>query len=169
MKEKILKLRAEGKTYDEIKKEIGCSKSTISYYCSSGQQQKARERNRKNRMNICSCGNQKYIISKVCETCMLKNKRDIILNKTILQFEKEYYNNNRYFIIRKYARTFLKESGITKECKICKFNHHVEACHIKPISNFPKSALLSQVNSIDNLVYLCPNHHIMFDKGLIKL
>lgn len=35
LKENILKLRNEGKTYDEIKKKLNCSKSTISYYCKS--------------------------------------------------------------------------------------------------------------------------------------
>ncbi len=34
MKDKIIKLRKEGKTYNEIKKILGCSKSTISYHCS---------------------------------------------------------------------------------------------------------------------------------------
>ncbi len=34
MKEKILKLRGEGKTYNEIKKILNCSKGTISYHCS---------------------------------------------------------------------------------------------------------------------------------------
>lgn len=31
-RDKILELKAQGKTYREISKEIGCSKSTISYY-----------------------------------------------------------------------------------------------------------------------------------------
>ena len=33
MKENILKLRKEGKSYNEIKKILGCSLSTISYHC----------------------------------------------------------------------------------------------------------------------------------------
>lgn len=33
MKEQILKLRAEGKTYNEIVNILGCSKGTISYHC----------------------------------------------------------------------------------------------------------------------------------------
>lgn len=33
MKEQILKLREEGKTYDEIKAELNCAKSTIAYHC----------------------------------------------------------------------------------------------------------------------------------------
>ena len=32
-KQEILKLRAEGKTYDEIQQALGCSKSTISFHC----------------------------------------------------------------------------------------------------------------------------------------
>lgn len=33
MKEEIVKLRKEGKTFNEIKKIVGCAKSTISYHC----------------------------------------------------------------------------------------------------------------------------------------
>ena len=33
MKEQIIKLRKEGKTYNEIKAIVGCAKSTISYHC----------------------------------------------------------------------------------------------------------------------------------------
>jgi len=38
-KENILKLRAEGKTYTEIQKILGCSKGTISYHLGDGQKQ----------------------------------------------------------------------------------------------------------------------------------
>lgn len=44
MKEQILKLRNEGKTYNEIKKELGCSKGTISYHCGYGQKEKNNNR-----------------------------------------------------------------------------------------------------------------------------
>ena len=43
-KENILRLRAEGKTYNEIRDELGCSKATIAYHCGEGQKQKSRER-----------------------------------------------------------------------------------------------------------------------------
>ena len=35
-KDKILKLRSEGKTYREISSILGCSKSVISYHCVNG-------------------------------------------------------------------------------------------------------------------------------------
>jgi len=47
MKNEILRLRAEGKTYNEIKKALGCSKGTIAYHCGKGQIQKTNTR-RKN-------------------------------------------------------------------------------------------------------------------------
>lgn len=49
MKEQILKLRAEGKTYNEIKKELNCSKGTIAYHCGKNQKQKSNLRTKKNR------------------------------------------------------------------------------------------------------------------------
>lgn len=51
MKEQILKLRKEGKTYDEIVKILGCSKSTVSYHCGEGQKKKTLARTRKRREN----------------------------------------------------------------------------------------------------------------------
>ena len=47
MKEKILQLRSEGKTYDQIKKELGCSKGTIAYHCGEGQKEKNYNRTKK--------------------------------------------------------------------------------------------------------------------------
>ena len=46
-KDKIIQLRAEGKTYGEIQKILGCSKGTISYHVGEGQKEKsANTRNR---------------------------------------------------------------------------------------------------------------------------
>lgn len=51
MKEQILELRAQKKTYDEIKEILGCSKGTISYHCGEGQKEKTNKRKLKNRSN----------------------------------------------------------------------------------------------------------------------
>ena len=47
MKEKILKLREEGKSYREIEKILGCSRSTISYHCQAKTKQKTYDRTKK--------------------------------------------------------------------------------------------------------------------------
>jgi CRISPR/Cas system Type II protein with McrA/HNH and RuvC-like nuclease domain len=52
MKEQILKLREEGKTYNEIMSILGCSKSTISYYCGENQKEKTKNRTNKRRENV---------------------------------------------------------------------------------------------------------------------
>jgi CRISPR/Cas system Type II protein with McrA/HNH and RuvC-like nuclease domain len=51
MEKDILKLRGEGKSYSEIQKILGCSKSTISYYCGLGQKERAYDRVKKKREN----------------------------------------------------------------------------------------------------------------------
>lgn len=77
---------------------------------------------------------------------------------------KAKYNN-----IRKWARKTMDRIGPAKECQICGFNVVVEVCHIKGIREFPETALMGEVNSLSNLVYLCPNHHAMFDRGLLEI
>ena len=52
MKEEILKLKSEGKSYGEIKKILNCSKGTISYHCGKGQKEKTKIRIKKRRQNI---------------------------------------------------------------------------------------------------------------------
>jgi len=51
MKEDVLRLRAEGKSYNEIQKLLGCSKGTIAYHCGSGQKDKTKKRQNKRRQN----------------------------------------------------------------------------------------------------------------------
>lgn len=49
MEEEILKLREEGKSYNEIVKILNCSKGTVSYYCGKNQKEKTKERTKKRR------------------------------------------------------------------------------------------------------------------------
>ena len=49
MKEKILKLKKEGKTHNEIVQILGCSKSSVSYHCSEKVRQTYRDYRNKNR------------------------------------------------------------------------------------------------------------------------
>jgi DNA-binding transcriptional regulator GbsR (MarR family) len=90
MKEKILKLREEGKTYDEIKNILGCSKSTISYHCGEGQREKTVNRQNKRRENI--------IISK---TEAFKNRKK---NMTSLILKENKTKKNFVESVRKYQK-----------------------------------------------------------------
>lgn len=44
-KEDILKLRSEGKSYREIARELGCSRSLISYHCGNGNEKRRSAKN----------------------------------------------------------------------------------------------------------------------------
>lgn len=67
------------------------------------------------------------------------------------------------------ARKLYKKSGSPYICKVCGYAHHVQICHIKDVKDFEDSALIAEINSLNNLVALCPNHHWEFDHGLLKL
>lgn len=70
-------------------------------------------------------------------------------------------------MIRKHARYQLELQSIPEACVVCSYDTYVECCHLKPICEFPDTALLSDVNSVGNLVFLCPNHHKEFDTGTL--
>lgn len=182
MKEKILQLRKEGYTYSQIQKELGCAQSTISYHLNEFSKDKAKKRSLKQKREKCECGSFKPKGSLFCKYCTgelkrpegksrvhLKGKRDFILNSTIDDYLKNYATNTKATSIRRLARVFMAETKIEKKCKICGFDDYVELCHIKPIKDFDKEAKIKEVNSLDNLVYLCPNHHKLLDIGKIKL
>lgn len=64
--------------------------------------------------------------------------------------------------VRSFARSWLVH--LTKlPCAHCGYSKHVELAHIKPVSSFPDSALLSEINSETNVIQLCPNCHWEFD------
>ena len=67
------------------------------------------------------------------------------------------------------ARTVLELSNRKQECKVCGFDLFVDTAHVKGITKFTENVLLAEVNAIENLEYLCPNHHKMFDRGYINL
>lgn len=67
MKEKILELRQQGKTYTDIQNILGCSRGTISYHCGPGQKEKSKLRQKKNRRSVES---------------IVKRKVDLFLSRT---------------------------------------------------------------------------------------
>ncbi len=175
VKDKILALRKEGKSYSQIAKELSCSQGTISYHCSEGGKERAKIRSKKRTLTRekCQCGNFKRKLATFCSECSLgilrKSKRQKILESTIESYYKSYTSNTKHTSIRRLARVIAEENKIEKKCKICGFDDYVELCHIKQIKDFNKTDTISEVNAVSNLTYLCPNHHKLLDTGKIKL
>jgi len=91
--------------------------------------------------------------------------KDITLKEAIYE---NHHRSSAFSLVRGRARQVAKNLKIDKECKLCGYNRHVEIAHINPISSFSESVLLSEINSPDNLVGLCPNCHWEFDNGLVE-
>lgn len=54
-------------------------------------------------------------------------------------------------------------------CQVCGYCAHIEFAHIKPVTAFPGDAKLVDVNSPDNNLILCRNHHWEFDHHVLTL
>ncbi len=73
----------------------------------------------------------------------------------------------RYVHVRKHARKIMDADPRKKQCEMCGFDAVIEVCHIKGIAEFTLDTTLGEINSPQNLMYLCPNHHAMMDKGIL--
>ena len=93
---------------------------------------------------------------------------DLSLNEHKLKYPATG-SRGKFHNIRINARKVMKDAKIDKVCKICSYSNYVEVCHIKSIADFDGQSIISEVNSLSNLVYLCPNHHWELDNNILKL
>lgn len=117
-----------------------------------------------------------YTINKIKDRCKklgvspILNKLDPVDLETKDSLLKKRKNYQSYrSAIRKGAEKVFSESGKPLVCAVCGYDHHVEIAHIRSVSDFPGDALISDINSEDNLIALCPNHHWEYDHGILKL
>ena len=121
------------------------------------------------RKNFCvDCG--KDVIRKHiqrCKNCYLQNKISEANAKRFSEMvNTEGGSTIRFNGIRRLARRVMELAGIAKQCKNCGWQEHVEACHIRPLSEFYRlDSLVGEANDLSNLIYLCPNCHWLFDNG----
>jgi 5-methylcytosine-specific restriction endonuclease McrA len=113
------------------------------------------------------CGNKKDSKATLCHGCLRKKRLAQFESKTIKEALSLGNARVKYSYIRKRAIDAMSIWGIEKKCRYCGFDIVVEVCHKKPISKFNENDLIGNVNSRENLEYLCPNHHAMLDKGLL--
>lgn len=162
-------------------------------YCSEECLSNARVLNgvksRKPTRNCCIC-NEVFVYENIlkfngkyfCDFCLdeynknKKRKREIDnLESSVIFFtKKELFEKRKNWQsarseITKLARKKMAKEKIRKDCHICSYSKHVEVCHIKPVSDFSDDSFIYEINSLDNLVYLCPNHHWELDNGFLLL
>lgn len=99
-----------------------------------------------------------------CSDC----RNDVKLLTKGALFEKRSSWQSARSTIRKHAVDAFMDHGKPMVCAVCGYNKHVEIAHIKAVSDFDKDSSLTEINHIDNLVALCPNHHWEYDAGLLQ-
>lgn len=165
MKDKIIQLRKQGFSYSKISTMLGCTKSTVSYHIG--------KRTNKPKGNgkclICKCGGKKSHNSVMCQSCRSEDKLRVQEERTLFDIALKGNARVKWSSLRELAKRKLTRLRAKKCCAICGFDIVVDCCHIKPINSFSKNSLVKEVNSVENLIYLCPNHHKMLDKGFIKI
>ena len=71
--------------------------------------------------------------------------------------------------IQKKAREIYNNSSKPKSCIVCGYDKHYEVAHVQSVSEFSDDALISEINNIDNLIALCPNHHWEYDNANLDI
>lgn len=107
----------------------------------------------------------------MCRSCW--EELNGIGNKTLGYYTSgQKYLSSKCQEIRTNARRVLESSEREKVCQYChnhEFDAILEVHHLKGILEFDEDTLIKEINNENNLVWLCPNHHIMLEKGLISL
>jgi predicted transcriptional regulator len=122
MKENILKLRFMGYTYNQIQKELGCSKGTISYHLGEGQKQKTRQRSQKRREEVRDII-RTFKQNKVCPDC------NVSYPYYVMDFD--HISDNKIESISKMANWFPIKEIIEEidKCEVVCANCHRERTH----------------------------------------
>lgn len=156
-------------------KKFFCNHSCSAEYNNSLRENKSGiiwENNKKGYNKCPICGDLKYYTSKLCKKCSDKEK-SLIKERTLGSYiDGKQYLASKCSEIRKDARRTIEESKVEKVCAFCKkheFDEILEVHHIKGILEFDSKTTINEINSISNLIWLCPNHHKMLEKGLIIL
>lgn len=128
--------------------------------------------------NLCdSCGkrlrcSQNQRVSNKCRVCHDKERMTKYGMKTKKESVAEstsYAAKHKYEKIRQYGKRIANHFGwSTNVCEKCGYDKHAELCHVKPIADFPDSALVSEINSRENILFLCPNCHWELDNLVIN-
>lgn len=154
MKKEILKLRSLGYTYNEIVKELGCAKSTVSYHCGDRQSEKHLERVRKRRKDRdCPyCG--KHVSrpdSKFCNVECYQKYQPVRRLKLLEDGRLKSNNTIRKVLIEKHGEFCFEcdQGGVWNNKPLMLQVDHIDGD--------------SDNNKEDNLRLLCPNCHTQTD------
>ncbi len=108
-----------------------------------------------------------YSVRRYCDRCRAIRKINgrMLVDETMKGelFARTKNWQSARTIIRYNAKVSYMKSSKPLLCNMCGYDKHVNIAHIKGVSEFSDSTLISVINHPDNLVALCPNHHWEYD------
>ena len=120
----------------------------------------------------CNCTIDNRSKKRLCLLCYTRQTRVKLENQTLADIKNKH--KSRKFLhwysseIRNFNREWNK-SLLSLPCQVCGYSRKIHLAHIKPICSYPDTALLKEINSEQNNLVLCPNHHSEFDDGYLSL
>lgn len=134
--------------------------------CAAKHNNKKNPKRKRNKWYCLTCKTETLYRRKYCDKCnpLFIDWSQVTYSDIISK--RAYQKHSR---IRDLSRSIYNKSGKPKQCFICGYNINYEICHIKPIKDFQPNSLITEINHIDNLVALCPNHHWELDNGIITI
>lgn len=118
--------------------------------------------------HFCYCGKRIQPKSTMCRDCFHNLQLDRYESLTLGEARREKWGKAyQYNDIRVKAKEKMIRMGVPKKCNRCGWEHHVHVSHTKPINAFTDDTKIKEINSKDNLEYLCPNCHWLFEYGSI--
>lgn len=124
------------------------------------------------------CGAELSTKRKFCNSCLKKIKQSINKNNHLSFVSKltkgeliKRRKNYQCFrsAIQRMARNIYRDSDNPKSCSICGYDKTYEVCHHKSVAQFSLDSKISEINDINNLIALCPNHHWEYDHNKLVL
>lgn len=184
-KEKIINLRKEGKSYNEISKELNCSKATISYHCKREMiNDIGLEQSKKLNSDEIELLKEYYKTHTIEETSkkfevsistVKKYSNKKFKDRTEDDRKKANYNHVKTFRKRTKEKAVEYKGG---KCKICNYDRCVSALEFHHLEPSKKDFTLSQSMNIawnkikeelDKCILVCANCHREIHEGIIKI
>ena len=163
MKDEILQLRAQGKTYSEIEVILGCSRGVISYHCNAHVRERAAECQRARRAGTPLERIKPIVGDKYCLHCGVKIESEAVRKYCSHKCQWEY----------DFKRRLVEwEAGTLKPTNrwLCKALTYLRGyrCAVCGVSDWNEKEIVLEVEHIDgnsdnneptNVCLICPNCH----------
>lgn len=120
----------------------------------------------KSRRYCASCKKEKSPLSRYVKTEQIK--RATYAQYIEMSSVKNKHPSWKAAHVRGFNRNWNKDL-INLPCQVCGYSTHIELAHIRPVSAFPETATLGEINAPSNMLVLCRNHHWEFDHGHLAL